>query len=350
MKSFKIGEKNICNSQPCYVIAEFGLNHNGKEGLAVQMVEEAVRAGADAIKLSKFDTHHLVMENREGVLDINNTYGQDFDIIEIIKSMEFPYEVIEKIAQVCKKLKIDFLSAPSNEENVDFLVKIGIPAIKIASGELTNDPFLKYIARKKIPVILSTGMSTLSEVKHAVTVLTENGCTDLALLHCISTYPVKKEELNLRAIHVLTNEFRIPIGFSDHTLGIEAAPIAVASGACIIEKHFTLNKELPGLDHRFSLDPYEMTRMIKDIRQIELMLGVEKKLPTKAELEFRKFGRRSIVAKTAIEPNTVITEEMLTMKRPGTGISPRDFYKVLGKTARVKIEAEEVLTWDKLFK
>lgn len=336
MREFHIGEKVICHQYPCYIIAELGLNHNGKEGLAVKLVEEAAKAGADAVKLSKFDSH-MVFFNKG-----------DSRPIEDYKHLELSDDTFYKIAGLCKKLGMDFLSTPFNEEDVDFLMKLGVPAIKVASGDLTHDPFLKYIAAKKVPVIISTGMSSMDEVKHAVRVMDDNQCSQLALLHCVSNYPAKPNELNLRVIATLAREFNIVTGFSDHTVGTVAAPLAVAAGACIIEKHFTLNKELPGPDHRFSLDPYEMAHMIRDIREVETMLGVENKTPTAAELEYRKFGRRSIVAKVPIEPDTVITEEMVVMKRPGTGISPRDLYKVLGKRAKKRIAADEILTWDKI--
>lgn len=349
MKQFHIGNKVICNKQPCYIIADIGLNHNGKEGIALKMVEEAAKAGVDAIKLSKFDSHKLLSKSRDTLNCLDDTCGYDDATFQHYEKLELSSDTLIKVAQHCAKMKIDFLSTVFDEENVDFLVKMGVPAIKIASGDLTVDPFLKYVAQQNLPVILSTGMSSLDEVKHAVEVLTENGCQELALLHCVSDYPAKKEDLNLRVISTLSREFNIPIGFSDHTIGIEAIPVAVAAGACIVEKHFTLNKDLPGPDHRFSVDPYELTKLIKEVRQVESILGVEQKDPTPAELEFRKFGRRSIVAKTTIEPDTMITEEMLAMKRPGTGISPRDLYKVLGKKARVKITEDEILTWDKIY-
>lgn len=345
MKEFKIGHRIIGQEHPCYIIAEIGLNHNGKEGLAIKMVEEAAKAGADAVKLSRLDAHFLLAKTKDYETNHSEAISGEKDYSQ---KLELTYETIDKVAQLCKKLDIAFLSTPSDNEDVNFLMKIGIPAIKIASGDLTNDPLLRCAAIQKIPIILSTGMSSLDEVRQAVSILLESGCPDLTLLHCVSEYPAKLEELNLRVINTLVKEFDIPIGFSDHTVGIEAAPIAVAAGANIIEKHFTLNKELPGLDHRFSVDPYELSKMIKEIRNVEIMMGMEKKNPTPTELEFRKFGRRSIVTKCVIEAETVITEEMLTMKRPGTGISPRDLYKVLGKKARVRLNQDEIITWDKI--
>jgi N,N'-diacetyllegionaminate synthase len=344
MKDFHIGTKTISTAHPCYIIAEIGFNHNGKEALAIKLVEEAVKAGADAVKFSRSDSYKLLLKKND------STYGPvDFgDNLDGYEKMELTNEIMLKVANYCRKLNIDFLSTPLDEAGVDFLVATGVPALKIASGDLTADPFLCYVAEQHLPVILSTGMSTLEEVRHAVGLLWEHGCPELAILHCVSSFPAPLSGLNLKVIQTLMREFAVPIGFSDHTTGIEAAPVAVASGAVIIEKLFTLDKELPGPEHAFSLDPHEMSQMIKSIRETETVMGVEQKTPTMAELEFRKFGRRSIVTKMTIEPGTVITEAMLTLKRPGTGISPRDFYKVLGKKAKIHIDADEILTWDML--
>jgi N-acetylneuraminate synthase/N,N'-diacetyllegionaminate synthase len=203
MKEFHIGNKLICHHQPCFVIAEIGLNHNGKEGLAVKLVEEAAKAGADAVKLSKFDTHMLPFNRHDSSLCIDDTCGYH-PVVEEYKHLELSNDTFLKIAGLCKRLGIHFLSTPFNEENVDFLIQIPVPVIKIASGDLTNDPFLKYIASKKIPVILSTGMASLDEIKHAVWLLNENQCPELALLHCVSSYPAKPNELNLRVIDLGT--------------------------------------------------------------------------------------------------------------------------------------------------
>lgn len=348
MKQFHIGSKVISHQHPCYVIAEIGVNHNGKEALAIKLVEEAVKAGVDAIKFSKFDPYKIHSKESRSVYCLEDSCSYDSQIAELTRKLDLSNEVLTKMAHLCKKLNIDFLSTPFDENSVDFLVKLRVPAIKIGSGDLTTDPLLSYVAKQQLPVILSTGMSNMEEVHHAVDVLMENGCPELALLHCVSNFPAQVDGLNLKVIQTLEREFDVPVGFSDHTTVIEVAAVAVASGACIIEKHFTLDKELPGPDHRYSLDPHEMTQMIKEIRQVEKVLGVEQKVPTAEEMEYRKFGRRSIVARAAIEPGTVITETMITMKRPGTGISPRDLYRVLGKKAKVRIGEDEILTWDKL--
>jgi N,N'-diacetyllegionaminate synthase len=348
MKSFHIGKKTISRNHPCYIIAEIGGNHNGKEALAVKLVEEAVKSGVDAVKFSRFDTERFMTRSNEPGYLSQNSGRNGSNMADSYKNLGVSGEMLSRIANLCKRHNVDFLSTPFDEESVDLVVKIGVPAIKIASGDLTADPFLKYVAQQKLPVILSTGMSNIEEVRYAVSLLLDNGCPELSLLHCVSSFPAEPDALNLKVVRSLAREFEVPVGFSDHTAGMEAAPIAVAAGACIIEKHFTLDRELPGPDHAFSLDPYGMTQLIKAIRQVEVMLGVEKKAPSEAELEYRKFGRRSIAARVAIEPGSVITEAMLTLKRPGTGIAPRDLYKVLGKKAKVRVSEGEMLSWDKI--
>jgi N,N'-diacetyllegionaminate synthase len=348
MKNFHIGKKTISRNHPCYIIAEIGGNHNGKEALAVKLVEEAVKSGVDAVKFSRFDTERFMDRSSEpgDLSEVSGKHGSN--PAELSKNSGISNDMLLRIANLCKKLNVDFLSTPFEEKSVDLVVKLGVPAIKIASGDLTADPFIKYVAQQRLPVILSTGMSNIEEVRYAVSLLLDNGCPELSLLHCVSSFPAELDGLNLKVVRSLAREFDVPVGFSDHTAGMEAAPIAVAAGACIIEKHFTLDRELPGPDHAFSLDPYGMTQLIKAIRQVEAMMGVEKKAPTVAELEYRKFGRRSIVARVAIEPGSVVTEAMLTLKRPGTGIAPRDLYKVLGKKAKVRISEDEMLSWDKI--
>jgi N,N'-diacetyllegionaminate synthase len=348
MKEFHIGNKVISKSYPCYIIAEIGFNHNGKEALAIKLVEEAVKAGANAVKFSRHDSYKFLLTTNDPAFGTEDSNENREQLRKVYQKMELTNNTVLKVANYCQKLNVDFLSTPFDEESVDFLVGMGVAALKIASGDLTADPFLRYVAKQRLPVILSTGMATMEEVRQAVGLLQEDGCSELAILHCVSSFPAPLAELNLKVIRTLAREFAVPIGFSDHSTGIEAAPVAVASGAVIIEKLFTLDKGLPGPGHAFSLDPYEMSQMVKAIRETETVMGLENKSPTEAELEFRKFGRRSIVAKMTIEPGTVITDAMLVLKRPGTGISPRDFYKVLGKKAKKRIAKDEILTWDKL--
>jgi N-acetylneuraminate synthase/N,N'-diacetyllegionaminate synthase len=231
---------------------------------------------------------------------------------------------------------------------VDFLDRLGVPAFKIASGEITNYPLLAHIAGKKKPVLLSTGMSSLEEVERAVTTLNNEGCNQLILLHCLSCYPADITEVNLRAILTLITEFGLPVGFSDHTLGIEIALAAIALGACVIEKHFTLDRGSPGPDHAASLLPVELRELVQGIRKVEASLGDGVKIPQPSEANSRLAARRSIVAERDIPPGELITENMLALRRPGTGIHPKEINQVIGKRAAQSIPLGTVIQWDML--
>ena len=232
-----------------------------------------------------------------------------------------------------------------DRESADFLDRLGVPAFKVGSGEITNFPLLKHIARKKKPIILSTGMATLEEVKGALDAIKEEGAGEIVLLHCVSSYPAKIEDMNLKAMETLRNAFKLPVGLSDHSLGITIPIAATALGACIIEKHFTLDKNLPGPDHRASLEPDELKRMITAIRAVEKALGSGIKRPAKDETENKKVGRRSIVARVDIPVGVVITEAMLDIKRPGTGIEPKYLDKIAGRTAKFAIKQDDLINW-----
>jgi len=228
------------------------------------------------------------------------------------------------------------------------LERLGVPAFKIPSGEITNFPLLKHIAGKKKPIILSTGMSTLGEVEEALRVIRKEGAKEVVLLHCVSNYPAKVEEINLRAMETLRRVFGLPVGLSDHTVGITIPVVAVALGAAVIEKHFTLSRELPGPDHKASLEPDEFAEMIANIREVEKALGDGVKRPTESEEEMKKLVRKSIVARVRIPKGTVITEQMLSIKRPGTGLEPKYIKEVIGKRARKDIKPDEVVTFQKV--
>jgi sialic acid synthase SpsE len=243
------------------------------------------------------------------------------------------------------KRKIFFLSSPFDKTSVDLLHELGITAFKIPSGEITNFPLLKYIAQKKKPIILSTGMSTLDEVEDALAIIRNEGVEDIVLLHCVSCYPAANEDINLRAMDTLRQAFKLPVGLSDHTLGITIPVAAVALQACVIEKHFTLDKNLPGPDHRASLGPDELKQMVKAIREVEEAMGNGIKRFTMAEKEVRKVVRRSVVAKTDISRGTVITEEMLDAKRPGIGIEPKYIDMLIGRKARKDIKRSQLITF-----
>ncbi|MBA7616559.1 N,N'-diacetyllegionaminic acid synthase [subsurface metagenome] len=264
----------------------------------------------------------------------------------MIKSLELSKEEFGELAEYARKKDIMFLLSPFDKESVDLLYKLNVPACKVASGEITNFPLLDYIARKGKPIILSTGMSTLGEIEEALEVIRSEGVKDVILLHCVSNYPARIEDVNLRAMETLKQVFKLPVGFSDHTLGITVPIVAAALGACVIEKHFTLDRNLPGPDHKASLEPNELKEMVKTIKDVERALGDGIKRPTKEGIKIKKVARKSIVAKVNIPKGTIITKWMLAIKRPGTGLMPKYINKVIGKKARSDIKRDEIFSWD----
>jgi len=276
------------------------------------------------------------------------TTGSGESHYEMIRKLELSDADFKKLAVYAQKKGIMFLSTPFDKESVDMLDELGVPAFKIASGEITNLPLIRHIAQKGKPVILSTGMSTLEEVGEALKVIKNEGLRDIILLHCVTAYPAKVEDVNLKAMETMRKAFNLPVGLSDHTIGIAVPIAAVALGAAIIEKHFTLDKNLPGPDHQASLEPKELKQMIEAIREVERSLGNGVKSPTAEESEIKKVARRSIVARMDIPKGTIITEEMLDVKRPGTGIEPKYIDRVVGGVASVLIRQDELVTMDKL--
>ena len=345
MNKIKIGNRYIGEDEPVFIIAEAGVNHNGDMELAKKLIDVAAEAKADAIKFQTFKAEHVVTKTaQKASYQIKNTRSNESQY-EMIKKFELTEEEFKELYNYAKKKSIIFLSTPFDFESVDFLNELGIPAFKVSSGDLTNIPFLEYIAKKEKPIILSTGMGTIGEVEEAVNAIKEMGNENLILLHCVSNYPAKIESLNLRAIKTLKGTFKLPTGFSDHSLGIYAPIAAVALGAVVIEKHFTLDKKLPGPDHKASLDPDELKEMIKTIRLIEKALGNGIKKPTVEEEEIKKVVRRSIVAKVEIPKGTTITKDMITFKRPGVGLLPKYIKYIIGKKARRKISIDELIFW-----
>jgi len=345
MIKIRIGDKLIGDGEPCFIIAEAGVNHNGDIELAKRLIDVAKEAGADAIKFQTFKADNVVTKNApKADYQIKNTNSYESQY-EMIKKLELSEDEFRELHRYARKKGIIFLSTPFDFESADFLEELGVPAFKISSSDLTNLPFLEYIAEKGKPIILSTGMGTLGEIEEAINTIKNAGNEEIILLHCITSYPAKFENLNLRAIKTLKEAFKLPVGFSDHSLGIYAPIIAVALGAVVIEKHFTLDKNLPGPDHKASLDPQELKEMIKWIRLTEKALGDGIKRPTPEEEKIKKIVRKSIVAKVNIPEGTVLTEEMIAFKRPGTGIPPKYYKEILGKKARRNIKVDEIISW-----
>lgn len=343
--NIRIGNKYIDPGQPVFIIAEAGVNHNGSLKMAKKMVDAAKSSGADAVKFQTFKTENLVTVNapKASYQKITVSAKSQF---EMLKSLELSESNFVELFNYCKKKKIIFLSTPFDPESAEFLYKLGVPLFKISSGELTNTPLLIQIARYKKPIILSTGMSTLREVEEAVKAIYSTGNKKLILLHCTSNYPAKFQDVNLKAIETLRKVFKVSVGYSDHTEGIHVSIAAIAIGACVIEKHFTLDKNLQGPDHKSSLEPEELHEMVKNIRVLEKAMGSGVKVPAKSENEVKKISRKSVVASKDIEKGVRLTENMLVLKRPGIGIEPKYLNKIIGKRLRFNVEKDCVFTRD----
>lgn len=347
-KKIKIGSKFIGENQPVFIIAEAGVNHNGDFNMALKMVDVALEAGVDAVKFQTFIPELVVTEQGEQAHYQAKNTGKKESMMDMIKPLALTRENFLALKKYCAKKNIMFLSTPFSEPDADFLETLNVPVYKVSSGDITNTPLLERIAKKAKPIILSTGMSSLAEVRTAVKAIFKTGNHDLILLHCTSNYPANPVSLNLRAITTLAEEFGLVVGYSDHSAGNLASSLAVALGASVIEKHFTLDKNLPGPDHKASLDPKELKNFVKAIRQAEIMLGSPEKKCLAIEKDCQSCGRRSIVAATDIPAGKVITKKDLVMKRPGTGITPTQINKVIGQVTKNKIKNDTIITWDLL--
>ena len=329
----------------CLIVAEAGVNHNGSLETACRLIDEAKEAGADAVKFQTFTADHLTTRNAPKALYQKQNTGNDESQFDMLKKLELSPQAHKILIAHCRNQGILFLSSAFSEKAVDLLDKLDVTAIKLGSAEITNTPLLAHLGNTGKPVILSTGGSSLDEVSQAVKVLKESGCCELALLHCVSNYPAAVADVNLRAMDTLSREFNLPVGYSDHTEGLEVACAAVALGARIIEKHFTLDKNAPGPDHRASLEPKDLKRLVKAIRNVESAMGDGVKKPALSEADTRAAARRSLVAVSNLLAGTVLRREHLTCKRPGTGICPTQTEVVLGRKLVHNLMADEQLTW-----
>lgn len=326
-----------------FIIAEAGVNHNGDLELAKKLVDAAVEAGADVVKFQTFKAEKLVCKNAEKADYQKETTDTSESQFEMLKKLELTEEMHTQLLSYCKEKGILFLSTPFDVESVDYLTGLGMDIMKIPSGEITNYPYLRKVAQTGKKIILSTGMSDIEEVKAAVAVLKEYGSKDIAVLHCNTEYPTPYADVNLNAMLVLRDELGIEIGYSDHTQGIEIPIAAVAMGAKIIEKHFTLDKTMDGPDHKASLEPHELKEMVSAIRNVEAALGDGVKVPSVSEQKNIAIARKSIVAKCRIEKGQIFTEENLTTKRPGTGISPMKWNDIIGTIAQRSYNEDELI-------
>ena len=343
MRKIRVGGKHIGEEEPCFIIAEAGSNHNGSLEQAKELIDVAVEAGADAVKFQIY-TAETLYSKYTPEFSYLNLKGQN--VYELIKDIETPREWIQELAGYCKDRDILFLATPFDFEAVDILDKY-VPSFKIASFEITDLELLKYAAEKGKPMIISTGMVNLGEIEDAITAIKSVGNEDIVLLHCNSLYPAPVEIVNLKAIETMRTAFKVPVGFSDHTLGIHIPIAAVAIGACVIEKHFTLDRTLPGPDHSFAIEPDELKEMVRYIREVEKAKGSG--IKEKSELESEEMyikARRSIHAKVDILKGTKITRDVLVIKRPGYGIKPKFIDIVVGREAKRDMREDEWITWD----
>lgn len=329
-----------------YIIAEAGVNHNGRLELAKNLIDMAKECGADAVKFQTFKA-----EESAGIRADKAEYQKRNDEIQesqfdMLKKLELPFKDFLLLKEYCDDKQIDFISTPDGEESLKCLIDMNVHKIKIGSTEVTNYPFLAKIAQSRKPVILSTGMSTLGDVEKAIDIFWENEAYDIELMHCTTDYPTDFCDVNLRAMLTLKNAFYLPVGYSDHTLGFEAAIAAVAMGAVVIEKHITLNKEMQGPDHQASMPPREFAEYVRHIRNTEKLLGNGKKKPTPKEKVMMRQIRRSALASRNLKAGMVLTEEMICLKRPGTGIAPEYLPILLGRKLKRDIEKEEAITWE----
>lgn len=326
-----------------FIIAEAGVNHNGSIELAKKLIDKASEAGADAVKFQSFKAEKLVTKNAQKAEYQKVTTGKEENQFEMIKRLELDYEKHKELANYCKSRGIMFLSSPFDLESIDLLNNLSLEIFKIPSGEITNLLYLRKIGSLRKKVILSTGMSTLGDIEKAIEILKTSGTTDITVLHCNTEYPTPMKDVNLNAMNTIKEAFKVEVGYSDHTLGIEVPIAAVALGATVIEKHFTLDKTMEGPDHRASLEPNELKEMVRCIRNIEKAIGDGVKRLTESESKNINIVRKSIVACRDINKGEVLTEENLTIKRPGDGISPMRWDEVIGKVANRDYEEDEMI-------
>ncbi len=325
------------------IIAEAGVNHNGSIDTAKRLVDAAVDAGVDIVKFQTFDVGAITSKSAQmAKYQVENT-GQEKSQKDMLAELALSQEEFRDLAGYCSSGGIEFLSTPFDIPSIAFLRSLNCRFWKIPSGEITNYPYLVEIARTRQDIILSTGMSTVDEVRDAVELLKSNGAGNITLLHCTTQYPTPYEDVNLRAMRTLGDEFGLPVGYSDHTRGIEVPVAAVAMGATVIEKHFTLDRNMEGPDHKASLEPDELKAMVESIRNIEAALGTGEKKPAEIELANKKVARKSIVAARHIRKGEVLTEENITTKRPGTGISPMRWPAVIGTYAIRDFDEDELI-------
>lgn len=344
MKRIRIGKRTLSETSRPFIVADVGVNHENDLNLAKRMIREAAQGGADAVKFQTYKAERIAARNSPAYWATGESQYEYFQ-----KYDRFSEEDYFELAEYARKRNIIFMSTPFDFQAADFLDEL-MPAFKISSSDITNIPFIRHLAAKNKPVFLSTGASTIAEISEAVTAIEEEGNNQLVILHCVLSYPTKYEDANLNMILHLKRKFPdFLVGLSDHTLPDEnmlVLTVGALLGAKVIEKHFTFDKSLEGNDHYHSMNLNDLEKLVRNLGLMRKVLGKTRKKPLETERPARKYARRSIVAKTAIQKGTKITEDMLDFKRPGTGISPRLLQMLIGRTARKKIEQDEIIKWE----
>lgn len=348
MSQIKIAGQPVGSGYPAFVIAEAGVNHNGDTGMAHQLIDAAVKAGANAIKFQTFKTEHLVTKTADKATYQKDTTDAVESQYKMLKRLELMPEIHEQLITHCQDVGIIFLSTPFDEPSADLLEVLDVPAFKTPSGDITNLPYLAHIAGKGRPMIVSTGMSYLGEVETALRTIEAAGNPPVVVLHCVSSYPTLPPDVNLRAMHTMATAFNVSVGFSDHTIGMAIPLAAIALGACVLEKHLTLDKTLPGPDHQASMTPDELHTMIDGIREIEAALGDGCKRPTVDETKNAAVVRKSLVAAIDISSGQHLESDMIAIMRPGDGLQPALKPALIGRTAAQDIAAGTVLRYELL--
>lgn len=348
--TIEINGRIVGTGHPAYVIAEAGSNHNRDLETAKRLIDVAASAGADAVKFQTYTAEGLYSRQTPTMsyLRDGGLLNEQETVWDLIKRIEMPWEWHADLAAHARKLEIDFLSTPFQEDAVDVLEAVNVPAYKIASYEITHLPLIERCARTGKPLLLSTGMASLGDIEHALDVINAAGLDQVAVLHCAINYPPRFEDLNLATIPMLSAAFGVPIGWSDHTMGHTADVTAIALGASVVEKHFTLSRDQPGPDHPFALEPAELSAMVTAIRECEAALGSSVKRVTDAEAEMFRLGRRSLVAARAVAAGVPLRREDIAVKRPGLGIPVREMDSVLGRRLVQSVEQDHILTWPDL--
>ncbi|MBP1925708.1 N,N'-diacetyllegionaminate synthase [Sedimentibacter acidaminivorans] len=328
-----------------YIIAEAGVNHNGSLENAKKLVDKAKESGADCIKFQTFVSKNIVTKSACKAEYQKQLTNNDESQLEMLSKLELSFNDFVELQNYCKLKQIEFLSTAFDFDSINFLNSLDMKMWKIPSGDITNLPYLIKIAKLNKPIILSTGMSTIEDIRNALEILRNNGAGDITVLHCTTEYPAPYKDVNLNAMITIKNSFNVSVGYSDHTRGIEIPIAAVAMGATVIEKHFTLDRNMEGPDHKASLEPGELKAMVSAIRNVELSIGNGDKVPAKSEQKNMDIARKSIIAKSSIKKGEIFTEDNLTVKRPGNGISPMRWFEIIGLNAIRDFEEDELIEY-----